>query len=176
MVAPFVIRAADAAAIADHLDAFAGLLNACVHAGASISFILPHTLADSRAFWRNDVAPAVAAGTRVLLVAHQADAIIGSVQLDLAMPPNQAHRAEVKKLLVHPDARRRGVARALMAELEQQAHAHRRTLITLDTVPTSPAKPLYASLGYAVAGTIPNFARDPREPRFDPTTYMYKTI
>ena len=32
--------------------------------------------------------------------------------------PNQPHRAEVLKLLVHPDARRRGIARALMVALE----------------------------------------------------------
>ena len=49
--------------------------------------------------------------------------IVGTVQLDLAVPPNQRHRAEVVKILVHPTARRRGIARALMVALEPVARS-----------------------------------------------------
>jgi GNAT superfamily N-acetyltransferase len=60
--------------------------------------------------------------------------ILGTVQLDLEMPPNQQHRAAVAKLLVDPAARRRGIGRALMIALEEIARSEGRTLLTLDTV------------------------------------------
>lgn len=56
-----------------------------------------------------------------------------TVQLHPATPPNQPHRAEVAKLLVHRAARRRGLAPMLMARVEAAARAHGRTLLTLDT-------------------------------------------
>ncbi len=119
--------------IADRLDELGALLHACVHAGASISFVLPFTPDESAAFWRQAVLPAVRNGTRLLLVAQVDGRIAGSVQLDYDTPPNQPHRAEVRKLLVHPAFRRRGLARALMVELERQALLLGRSLLTLDT-------------------------------------------
>ena len=47
--------------------------------------------------------------------------LVGTVMLELVSSPNQPHRAEVQKLLVHPSARRRGLARALMLRAEQEA-------------------------------------------------------
>ena len=98
------------------------------------------------------------------------------MQLDLDTPPNQTHRGEVSKLLVHPSIRRRGIAQRLMVRLEAEARSCGRTLITLDTRTGDKAEPLYASLGYVVAGVIPGYARDPREDRLDATTYMYKRL
>ena len=52
----------------------------------------------------------VAAGTRILLAAWDDAMLVGTVMLEFASSPNQPHRAEVQKLLVHPDgapARRR---------------------------------------------------------------------
>ena len=98
------------------------------------------------------------------------------VQLDIDTPPNQPHRAEVAKLLVHPDFRRHGFARALMGALETHATAIGRTLITLDTRTGDNAEPLYASLGYRTAGTIPAFCLDPIDGSLHPTTIMYKEL
>ncbi len=152
------------------------LLPACVHAGASIGFVLPFTTDDGEAFWRDTVLPAVRDGTRVLLVTHASGRIAGSVQLDCDTPPNQPHRAEVRKLLVHPAVRRQGIAHALMAELELLAHQRGRSLLTLDTRTGDKAEPLYASLGYTTAGVIPRFCRDPIDDRLDATTIMYKAL
>ena len=68
-------------------------------------------------FWRR-MATDVAAGTRILLAAWDDGELAGTVMLEFASSPNQPHRAEVQKLLVHPDARRRGLARALMTRPE----------------------------------------------------------
>jgi ribosomal protein S18 acetylase RimI-like enzyme len=176
-MAEFVIREwrPDTAAASD-ADMLAELLHAAVHAGASISFILPFSLDDARAFWRGQVFPRVAAGGRRLLIATLAGRIVGTVQLDLATAPNQAHRAEVLKLLVHPDARRLGIARALMVALEEIARQEGRTLLTLDTRTGDRAEPLYASLGYITAGVIPNYARGPHSPDLEATTFMYKML
>ncbi|MDF3834948.1 GNAT family N-acetyltransferase [Cupriavidus basilensis] len=162
--------------IACHLGELAALLHACVRDGASIGFVQPFTAGDSEAFWTGNVLPAVRGGARLLLVARQGGRIAGSVQLDYDTPPNQPHRAEVRKLLVHPDHRRQGIAQALMAELERLARQRGRSLLTLDTRTGDKAEPLYASLGYVAAGVIPGYCRAPSEDRLDPTTIMYKAL
>lgn len=162
--------------IAGHVGELGALLHACVHAGASIGFVLPFAPADSEAFWRKKVLPAARHGGAILLVGRRAGRIVGSVQLDCNTPPNQPHRAEARKLLVHPDCRRQGMARALMAELERLARQLGRSLITLDTRTGDAAEPLYASLGYKIAGVIPGYCRDPFDDRLDSTTIMYKAL
>jgi ribosomal protein S18 acetylase RimI-like enzyme len=162
--------------IASHLDGLSGLLQACILAGASIGFIMPHSREDSDAFWTWKVLPALRDGTRLLLVAKRNDVITGSVQLDYDTPANQPHRAEIRKLLVHPDFRRQGIARVLMAEIERHAIRLRRSLITLDTRTDDSAEPLYRSLGYQTTGIIPGYCRDAFTGRLDATTIMYKTL
>lgn len=159
----------------EDLEQLATLLCDTVHAGASVSFILPFTHHDALQWWRENVIPHAHSGGRLILVARQGDQIIGSVQLLLDMPPNQLHRAEVAKLLVHPAARRQGIARALMLELDRLATAHRRTLITLDTVTGGAAESLYRSLGYQLAGIIPNYARQAISPQLESTSVYFKS-
>ena len=120
--------------------------------------------------------PGLQGGGLVLLAAEADGRLAGSVQFDTDTPPNQPHRAEVRKLMVHPDFRRRGIAKSLMADLERRAAAMGRTLLTLDTRTGDFAEPLYASLGYVTAGTIPGYCRDTFLDRLDSTTIMYKTF
>lgn len=162
--------------VARNTSELGGLLRDCVHAGANVNFILPFTQQDAEGFWTNKVLPPLRNGTRVVWAARKEGRIAGSVQLDYGTPPNQAHRAAVTKLLVHPDFRRRGIAKALMAELEKRAASLGRRLIVLDTRTGDSAEPLYVSLGYKIVGIIPEFCRDPIEEKFHPTTIMYKTL
>lgn len=162
--------------LAPRLAGFAGLLHACVLDGASVGFILPFGIEASTAFWERKVLPGLRGGGLILLAAEIDGRIAGAVQLDHDTPPNQPHRAEVRKLLVHPDFRRRGLARQLMAEIETRARALGRSLITLDTRTGDKAEPLYASLGYRVAGVITDYCRDTVSPRLDPTTIMFKAL
>jgi GNAT superfamily N-acetyltransferase len=158
------------------LDMLADVLRAVVHDGAGVSFVVPFTHADARTFWRDKVLPGVRAGTRRVLVARIDDQIVGTVQVDFGLPPNQLHRGDVTKLLVHPSARRRGIARALMIALEDVARAEGRTLLTLDTWTGSAAELLYQSLGYVTVGVIPRFARGSLTPQLEPATFMYKEL
>jgi len=159
-----------------HLAGLAAVLNASVRAGASVSFVMPHTMEDSLAFWRDSVRPAVVDGSRAVLVALMDGTVAGTVQLDCRTPPNQPHRADVGKMLVHPDYRSRRIARRLMEALEDEARRRGRWLLTLDTA-NDHAEALYASLGYEKVGAIPAYARDPVDPdRFDATVIMYKQL
>ncbi len=167
------LSAEDAAGRVGELGA---LLRDCVHDGASVGFVLPCPQARFEAFWSDNVVPAVRRGSRLLLVARLGDRIVGTVQLDHDTPANQPHRAEVRKLLVHPAFRRRGISRALMTELEARAAGLGRRLLTLDTRTGDAAEPLYASLGYSTSGVIPGYCLDPAGGRFDSTTIMYKAL
>ncbi|SDX88587.1 Ribosomal protein S18 acetylase RimI [Ruegeria halocynthiae] len=160
----------------DALEDLTDILHSCVHTGASIGFILPYSRDDARTYWRDRVRPAVHAEALDLFVAYGEGRIQGTVQLIPAAMANQPHRADVAKLLVHPNARRRGLARALMATLEARAVELERTLLVLDTRSSDPSRILYQSLGFRIAGEIPGYCRNPFEDRLEPTTYMYKPL
>jgi len=167
---------ADATSVDRDIDMLADVLHAVVHGGAGVSFILPFPLDEARAFWTDSVLPGVVGRRRRMLVARLDDRIVGSVQLDPAWAPNQPHRAEVLKLLVHPDARRRGIARLLMIALEGVARANGWSLLTLDTWTGQAGEQLYRSLGYTAVGSIPRFARGSTTTALEPTTIMYKEL
>jgi ribosomal protein S18 acetylase RimI-like enzyme len=122
-----------------------------------VSYLPPLASTIARGFWKR-MAADVAAGTRVLLAAWDDAVLVGTVMLEFASAPNQPHRAEVQKLLVHPDARRRGLARALMARLEHEAARTGKTLLTLDTAAGEAAEHLYRDIGWHEAGRIPGYA------------------
>lgn len=166
------VQAAEAAAL---VPALADVLADCVEGGASVSFMLPLARGTAERFWRT-VADGVAAGTRALLVAEDPDGrVVGTVQLVLAMPENQPHRADVAKMLVRRDARRRGVAGRLMAAVEDAARAEGRTLLVLDTVTGSDAERLYARAGWTRVGEIPGYALMP-DGTPCATTVFYKAL
>ncbi len=165
-----------AAELDRRLPELAELLHACVHDGASISFLLPFSMTEAAAFWSEKVCPGVATGTRVLLAAEVDGRLIGSVQLDTDTPPNQPHRGDVCKLMVHPTARRLGVAKTLMRALEVEAQARGRRLLTLDTRSGDRAEPLYRGLGYQVVGMIPDYALNTARDGLHGTTILYKQL
>lgn len=167
-----ILTAAEAEAA---LPALAALLNACVHAGASVNFILPFSPAEAEAWWRADPLPALRSGAQTLFAAEEGGRILGCVMLARPWQPNQPHRAEVTKLLVDPGARRSGLGRRLMLALLAAAEAEGKTLVTLDTTTGSAAHRLYAGVGFEEAGEIPGFALDPIETgRADGTMFMYR--
>jgi GNAT superfamily N-acetyltransferase len=147
----------DAASAASAERQLADILCACVEAGASVSYLPPLAPEVARAYWKR-MAAEVAAGTRILLAAWDDAMLAGTVMLEFASSPNQPHRAEVQKLLVHPATRRRGLARALMLHVEQEARRAGRSLLTLDTRAGDAAENLYRAMGWHDAGRIPGYA------------------
>ncbi|NOD48093.1 MULTISPECIES: GNAT family N-acetyltransferase [unclassified Ruegeria] len=158
------------------LDDLTEILHTCVHDGASIGFILPFTQEDARYYWQQNVRPGVNAGALEIFAAYDGPRVVGTAQLIPAAMPNQPHRADVAKLLVHPNARRRGYGRALMETLFQRARDLHRSTLVLDTRSTDPSRLLYESLGFQIVGEIPKYCQNPFEPRLEPTTYMYKDL
>lgn len=153
----------------------ADLLVDCVTGGASVGFMEPMTAAKAAGFWES-VAADVAERQRVVLVAEEDDGrIVGTVQLVLSVPENQDHRADVAKMLVRRDVRRRGIAQQLMHAIETIAREEGRSVLVLDTVTGSDAERLYQRAGWHRVGDVPNFARMPDGP-FCSTTYYYKQL
>jgi len=155
-----VVEALDAAAAASAERLLAGMLVDCVATGGSLTYRAPLAPAVALAFWKR-VSSEVALGRCVLLAAWWQGRLVGSVQLLLDMPENQPHRAEVAKLMVAPDERRRGVGRSLMQRAEQTARGIGRRLLVLDTRAGSAAEALYRSLGWTELGMVPDFEIGP---------------
>jgi GNAT superfamily N-acetyltransferase len=129
----------------------------CVEGGASVSFMLPMTRAKAEAYWHSTAA-SLARGERLVLVAEDATGtIIGTVQIILNQPENQPHRGDLAKMLVHRQARRRGVGAALLAAAEHGALCAGKTLLVLDTA-SDDAERLYERRGWQRCGQIPNYA------------------
>jgi ribosomal protein S18 acetylase RimI-like enzyme len=157
---------------ADRVPELCALLQNVVDAGASVGFLPPLAYEEARDYWTGVVAR-IGPAERLLFVALDGDAVVGTVQLYLESRPNGRHRGEVNKLLVHSDARRRGVATELMQTLHEAAVAAGRSLLVLDTLVGENAERLYRRLGYVAAGIIPRYARNGAG-GLDATVYMYK--
>ena len=168
------IRRLDVAEVREHLDALAAVLHDCVAGGASVSYMAPFSHEDARAAFEAWAAE-VEQGRRLIVAAFDNGDLVGTVQVILALPPNQPHRAEIAKLLVHRSARRRGIAELLMACAEAEARAEGKTLLVLDAVTEGDAARLYARMGWTEVGVIPGYALYPDGRPCD-TTYFWKAL
>jgi acetyltransferase len=152
----------------------ADLLIDAVDSGASIGFMPPLGKEEALAYWR-DVIAAMRTGRRLLLAAMDGDLVQGSVQMDPEPRANGNHRAEVIKLFVHRRARRRGLAKALMLEVESTARRLGRTLLLLDTRKGGDAEKMCESLGYVRYGEVPRYARSGNGD-LDATAFFYHQL
>jgi GNAT superfamily N-acetyltransferase len=156
-------------------QALADVLSDCVEGGASVSFMLPLPREKALAFWRG-VLDGVVRDERVLLVAQTADGrVVGTVQLITAQPDNQPHRADIAKMLVHRDVRRRGVAGLLMAAVDAAARDAGKSVLVLDTVTGGDAERLYQRAGWQSAGSVPKYALMP-DGAYCAITFFYKHL
>ncbi len=160
--------------LTDHLPALTDMLVRTVAEGASIGFHAPLDPAEAEAYW-HDVNAELKTGQVWMLIAHVGDKVIGSVQLAPSMKANGRHRAEVQKLMVHPDARGIGVGRNLMMALETLALGKGRPLLILDTATGDIAEGLYERLGYTRVGMIPRYTVEVDDTHGD-TTIFYKHL
>ncbi|MDN4596427.1 GNAT family N-acetyltransferase [Leifsonia virtsii] len=169
---PVAVVRVTAESAAEDAAALSAVLIATVAAGASVGWIEPPTADEATSWWLRlfddpDATSWVARGDD--------GRALGTITLLLSPKPNGPHRGEVVKLMVHPDARGRGVAPALMRALEQHARVTGLTLLVLDTETGSLAETLYARWGWHAVGVIPDFAVMPSG-RLGGTTVMYKRL
>ena len=99
--------------------------------------------------WLHD---AVESGTYVAFVAEERGEAIasGALLIHVAIPRPRAasdREGRVQSVYVVPDARRRGVGRALMDRIVEYARA--TALIRLTLHPSDEARPLYVALGFS---------------------------
>ncbi|KZZ85918.1 GCN5 family acetyltransferase [Bacillus sp. SJS] len=137
-----------------HMDGLSNLLKLVVEEGSAVGFLPPMPLEAAAEYWKSLPAEGV-----ILFTVEINGVIAGSVQLHLSLKQNGQHRAEIAKLMTHPDFRKRGIARLLMEKAEQRARDEQRSLLVLDTREGAPSNHLYVSMGYTAAGMIPAFAK-----------------
>jgi len=157
-----------------YLGDLAEVLLDCVKGGASVSFMASLSKSEAESFFEK-VLGDVQRGDRILLAAFIDSRLVGTVQILLATPPNQPHRADVAKLLVRRSARGQGIGRQLMEQVEEASRLAGKTLLVLDTVTGDPAERLYLRLGWNRVGVIPKYALYPDGTWCD-TTIFWKQL
>ncbi|MBJ7984034.1 MULTISPECIES: GNAT family N-acetyltransferase [Bacillus] len=154
----------------EDIEVFSELLKTVVDDGASIGFLPPLEREEATKYWQTVLAPEV-----ILYVAKINNKVAGSVQLHLITKPNGIHRAEICKLMTHPNFRRNGIGRSLMQKAEERAKQENRSLLVLDTREGDASNRLYKSLDYQESGRIPGYAISPNG-ELDATVIYYKMI
>lgn len=169
-----VIRQLDETEALSVLPDLCDILADCVEDGASVGFIAPFTPSDAEPFWRGVIA-GVGRGEVLLFVAEADGRVAGTVQVGFAQKPNQPHRGDLMKLLVHRRARGLGLSKLLMQAAEEATVKAGRSLLVLDTATGELAERIYERLGWQRTGVIPDYALFP-DGRYCDTTVFYKYV
>jgi len=159
---------------AAHIDDLVEIIRDSVANGSSVNFLADVTPAQLREFWSSSIAEQRNGG-RLLFVAECDGHVVATTMLLLAPQPNQSHRAEIAKMLVHSSYRRRGIARQLLHMAESAALERGRTLLMLDTEKDSAGEALYVATGWHRFGEVPGHAMKP-DGTPSPTSFFYKII
>ena len=154
----------------EDIEELSELLKTVVNDEASIGFLPPLEQKEATNYWQTVLAPEV-----ILYVAKINNEVAGSIQLHLVTKPNGIHRAEICKLMTHPNFRRNGIGRLLMQKAEERAKQEKRSLLVLDTREGDPSNRLYKSLDFQESGKIPEYAISPNG-ELDATVIYYKMI
>ncbi|MFL5259977.1 MAG: GNAT family N-acetyltransferase [Hyphomicrobiales bacterium] len=169
-----MIRLLTAPELETNVARFSAILCDAVQSGAGVSFLWPLDEAGASAYWRS-LAGAVEGGRLFLFAAEIDGTIAGTVQLHKVWPPNQPHRGEIAKLLVHRDYRRLKLGTGLMRAVEAKARELGLTLITFDAVAHGPVEAFYRGLGFTCVGYIPGYAYG-GDGKLDDTAIFYKQL
>ena len=156
------------------LESLAQLLIDAVDSGAAVSFLLPLPVDRARDWWRQVTANADPRA--IFLVARDNEGIVGTVQLHPSWAPNQPHRGDVAKLIVHRRGRGAGLGTELMLTIEEAAAESGFRLLTLDAKRGGAAERLYRRIGWRHAGTIPRYALDTDGKTPHATEIFYKEL
>lgn len=93
------------------------------------------------------------------LVATEGERVLGYVGSQSVLD-----EADMMNVAVHPDARRRGLARSLVEALIEQLKDREVRMLTLEVrASNEPAKALYETMGFTQVGRRKNYYLAPRE-------------
>lgn len=124
-----------------------------VDGGAALGWEPPLDPDDAERYWDGRI-PRFDGDECALFAAFAGDDLVGAVQRERGRFPTHRHRAEIAKLMVLRAWRRRGIARALMDELEDDAFVRGIELLVLDVRPGEPAETLYVDNGFERTGLL----------------------
>jgi GNAT superfamily N-acetyltransferase len=155
----------------DDIPALAEVLLDAIDSGASVSFLAGFSRLQAESYFRKCLSDPL----RIVIAAFEGSRLDGTAQLVFDTPPNQPHRAELAKMVVHRRARGRGVGKALFEAVCEEARALGRTLLTFDTVTGGAGERLYLSRGAVKVGEIPNYALFP-DGSLCATSVFYKLL
>lgn len=164
----------DAAAFEKRIPRLAEILSDAVAGGGGVSFMHPLSQKDAETFWRGQLAGIKVGQTFPVIAEHEGETV-GIVLLMKACAPNQPHRADIAKMLVHSKHRRHGFATHLIRALEDKARSLGLTLLTFDAVAGSGAAKFYERLGFTSVGEIPDYAYSGTG-KLDGTAFFYKKL
>jgi GNAT superfamily N-acetyltransferase len=111
----------------------------------------------------------------VIAAGWRGGTLVATGMLDLALAENQPHAAEVQKVMVHPSARRSGLASRILSALEAAAIAAGRSMLLLDTRAGDAGHALYRAAGWTEYGRVPRHAVDASGNRIE-TAFFYKEV
>ena len=121
------IRLLDADEARARIPELALILHDCVVKGASVGFMNPFSMAEAIGFYA-ECAENAANGEAFLFAAFVKGRAVGTVQLIPSRKPNQPHRGDIIKMLVHSIHRNQGFGVALLKAAEDEAHRRGLTL------------------------------------------------
>ena len=145
-----------------------------VDGGASLGWDVPLDPDDAARYWEQRIAR-FDGDECALFAAFAGDDLVGAVQRERGRFPATRHRAEVEKLIVLRSWRRRGIARALLDELEDDAFVRGIDVLLLETAPGEPAEALYRATGFELTGLVPNAGKSAGGD-FEDAVFYYKLL
>ncbi|WP_039054660.1 GNAT family N-acetyltransferase [Enterobacter sp. Bisph1] len=146
----------NAATLPVYYPELAHLLLDALHSGASLGY--PRTISRQEAeslFYA--LRSELEKGERLLWIARDEQGVVGCISLQLPLQSEALNRGNIKLLLVHRRARRTGIGKKLLTEVEKTAWTRQRGLLSLEVQAGSVGEAFYRSQGYRCLGEMPDF-------------------
>ncbi|CAJ2504772.1 Uu.00g121660.m01.CDS01 [Anthostomella pinea] len=166
----------------EYLESLRSLVQVCVNPDpptSSLGFLAPVSDDEADSYWHSISQKLAEQPPTLHLFVVATDStptvVLATAQLHTIPKVTHQHRAKIAKVLVHPSARRKGIAKALMRHVEVFARDElKREILMLDTATETPAREFYKSIGWAEWGTCPEYGQFADGRRADVTFFVKK--
>lgn len=139
------------------VDALHRVVEAVMTLGGAVGWVTVPTRAET-AEWLAELAAEVAAGRSRVALVRSGGRVEGVGRWTWYAMAAVAVNADVRQVMVHPDARGQGLARRLVAALVEDARSAGVETLTLDSRGNNhAAMALYENVGFEACGRLPDF-------------------